>query len=192
MKEGSDWSPHIALYGDFGFSNHQSLQRLMIDNDQGLYDAVFHVGKFFKCCPYQGFFLVFLGHGPNMWYWEFPVVSVLLKIRKKCMTAILQLINEYSHHLQWKLQSLKHCISDVALAANLLQHLISISIFLFNFWILLSGHTCIYHDLFSVIVYIYKTKHILQRSSWREMWEKLSPKPVPLLPFPSSGRSGFT
>ena len=45
MKEGSDWSPHIALYGDFGFSNHQSLKRLMIDNDQGLYDAIFHVGK---------------------------------------------------------------------------------------------------------------------------------------------------
>ncbi|XP_053406613.1 acid phosphatase type 7-like [Mercenaria mercenaria] len=44
MQEGSDWSPHIALYGDFGFSNHQSLQRLMIDNNKGMYDAVFHVG----------------------------------------------------------------------------------------------------------------------------------------------------
>jgi hypothetical protein len=46
MRDGNDWSPHVALYGDFGFSNHQSLQRLMIDNDQGMYDAVFHVGKF--------------------------------------------------------------------------------------------------------------------------------------------------
>lgn len=44
MKDGTDWSPHIALYGDFGFSNHQSLQRLMIDHSSHMYDAVFHVG----------------------------------------------------------------------------------------------------------------------------------------------------
>jgi hypothetical protein len=45
MKEGTDWSPHIALYGDFGYSNSQSLKRLMLDNDEGLYDSIFHVGK---------------------------------------------------------------------------------------------------------------------------------------------------
>lgn len=46
MKAGSDWSPHIALYGDFGYSNHQSLQRLMIDKKSDMYDAIFHVGDF--------------------------------------------------------------------------------------------------------------------------------------------------
>ena len=45
MKEGSNWSPSIALYGDFGFSNHQSLQRLMVDKQKGMYDAILHVGK---------------------------------------------------------------------------------------------------------------------------------------------------
>lgn len=45
MRNDSDWSPSIALYGDFGFSNHQSLQKLIADNEKGMYDAVFHVGK---------------------------------------------------------------------------------------------------------------------------------------------------
>jgi len=45
MRNDSDWSPSIALYGDFGFSNHQSLQKLIADNEKRMYDAVFHVGK---------------------------------------------------------------------------------------------------------------------------------------------------
>lgn len=44
MKDGTDWSPSVALYGDFGFSNHQSLQRLSIDKEKNMYDAILHVG----------------------------------------------------------------------------------------------------------------------------------------------------
>ncbi|KAL4238971.1 hypothetical protein ACF0H5_003675 [Mactra antiquata] len=44
MKDSANWSPHIALYGDFGFSNHRSLQRLNIDHESRMYDAIFHVG----------------------------------------------------------------------------------------------------------------------------------------------------
>ncbi|XP_052767645.1 acid phosphatase type 7-like [Mya arenaria] len=46
MRSGSDWSPSVALYGDFGLSNHQSLQRLTLDKEKGMYDAILHVGDF--------------------------------------------------------------------------------------------------------------------------------------------------
>lgn len=45
MRNDSEWAPSIALYGDFGLSNHQSLQKLIADNEKRMYDAVFHVGK---------------------------------------------------------------------------------------------------------------------------------------------------
>lgn len=48
MRDTTDWSPHIALYGDFGFSNHQSLYRLNKDHESRMYDAIFHVGKLFN------------------------------------------------------------------------------------------------------------------------------------------------
>ena len=55
MRDGPDWSPSIALYGDFGFSNHQSLQRLFIDKAKGMYDAILHVGKNFTLLFGEGF-----------------------------------------------------------------------------------------------------------------------------------------
>lgn len=46
MKDGSDWSPRIALFGDFGLENAQSLGRLLSDEKKHMYDAIFHVGDF--------------------------------------------------------------------------------------------------------------------------------------------------
>ncbi|CAC5378885.1 ACP7 [Mytilus coruscus] len=46
MKDGSDWSPRIALFGDLGFVNPQSVPRLINDTKKGMYDAIFHVGDF--------------------------------------------------------------------------------------------------------------------------------------------------
>ena len=48
MKDGTDWSPRICLFGDFGLENAQSLNRLMDDKKKNMYDAVFHVGKYLK------------------------------------------------------------------------------------------------------------------------------------------------
>ncbi|XP_076441742.1 acid phosphatase type 7-like [Babylonia areolata] len=44
MKEGSDWSPRLAVYGDLGNVNPASLPRLQLETEQGMYDAVLHVG----------------------------------------------------------------------------------------------------------------------------------------------------
>ncbi|XP_043246196.1 acid phosphatase type 7-like [Amphibalanus amphitrite] len=46
MAAGVDWSPRLAVYGDMGSENAQSLPRLQRDVQQGLYDAVLHVGDF--------------------------------------------------------------------------------------------------------------------------------------------------
>ncbi|XP_076098898.1 acid phosphatase type 7-like [Mytilus galloprovincialis] len=46
MKDGSDWSPRIALFGDLGFVNPQSVPRLINETKKGMYDAIFHVGDF--------------------------------------------------------------------------------------------------------------------------------------------------
>lgn len=43
---GSDWSPRIALYGDMGSFNAQSLPRLQKEAQRGMYDAILHVGDF--------------------------------------------------------------------------------------------------------------------------------------------------
>lgn len=40
------WSPHIALYGDMGNENAQSLARLQEETQRGVYDAILHVGDF--------------------------------------------------------------------------------------------------------------------------------------------------
>ena len=50
MKDGQDWSPRFAVYGDMGNENGQSIPRLQKDVEQGLYDAILHVGesKLFK------------------------------------------------------------------------------------------------------------------------------------------------
>lgn len=44
--EGENWSPHVALYGDMGNENAQSLARLQEETQRGLYDAILHVGDF--------------------------------------------------------------------------------------------------------------------------------------------------
>ncbi|XP_072383424.1 acid phosphatase type 7 [Diabrotica undecimpunctata] len=42
----SDWQPHLAIYGDMGNDNAQSLTRLQEETQRGLYDAILHVGDF--------------------------------------------------------------------------------------------------------------------------------------------------
>lgn len=44
--EGVDWQPRIALYGDMGNENIQSLPRLQQETQRGFYDAIIHVGDF--------------------------------------------------------------------------------------------------------------------------------------------------
>ncbi|XP_040575753.1 acid phosphatase type 7 [Lepeophtheirus salmonis] len=46
FPEGTYWSPSIAMYGDMGNINAQSLPRLQQDTQKGMYDAIFHVGDF--------------------------------------------------------------------------------------------------------------------------------------------------
>jgi hypothetical protein len=46
MPEGTDWSPMLAVYGDLGNENAQSLTRIQLETQQGMYDAVLHVGDF--------------------------------------------------------------------------------------------------------------------------------------------------
>lgn len=40
------WQPHIAIYGDMGNENAQSLARLQQETQRGMYDAILHVGDF--------------------------------------------------------------------------------------------------------------------------------------------------
>lgn len=42
----SDWSPNIAIFGDMGNENAQSLPYLQEETQRGLYDAILHVGDF--------------------------------------------------------------------------------------------------------------------------------------------------
>lgn len=46
FPNGSDWVPKIALFGDMGNENDQSLPRLQEETQRGLYDAIIHVGDF--------------------------------------------------------------------------------------------------------------------------------------------------
>lgn len=43
---GDNWSPSLAIYGDMGNENAQSLGRLQQDAERGMYDAIIHVGDF--------------------------------------------------------------------------------------------------------------------------------------------------
>lgn len=43
---GQDWSPSLAIFGDMGNENAQSLGRLQQDTERGMYDAIIHVGDF--------------------------------------------------------------------------------------------------------------------------------------------------
>lgn len=46
VPAGSTWSPSVALYGDMGNENAQSLARLQQDTQNNMYDAIIHVGDF--------------------------------------------------------------------------------------------------------------------------------------------------
>lgn len=46
MPAGQDWSPRLAVYGDLGNVNAQSLARLETEAYAGMYDAILHVGDF--------------------------------------------------------------------------------------------------------------------------------------------------
>ena len=41
-----DWSPSLAIYGDLGNANAQSLPRLQRETQAGEYHMIFHVGDF--------------------------------------------------------------------------------------------------------------------------------------------------
>lgn len=46
LPDGTDWSPQFVVFGDLGNTNAQSLPRLQEEAQNGLYDAVLHVGDF--------------------------------------------------------------------------------------------------------------------------------------------------
>ncbi|OWK15993.1 ACP7, partial [Cervus elaphus hippelaphus] len=46
LKKGPHWSPRLAVFGDLGADNPRALPRLRRDTQQGMYDAVLHVGDF--------------------------------------------------------------------------------------------------------------------------------------------------
>lgn len=40
------FQPHLAIFGDMGLENAQALSGLQKDTEQGMYDAILHVGDF--------------------------------------------------------------------------------------------------------------------------------------------------
>lgn len=46
LRSDNKWSPHIAIFGDMGNENAQSLTRLQEEGQRGMYDAIIHVGDF--------------------------------------------------------------------------------------------------------------------------------------------------
>ena len=45
LNIGTNWSPRLAIYGDMGSINAQSLPTLSSETDAGHFDAILHVGK---------------------------------------------------------------------------------------------------------------------------------------------------
>lgn len=45
LNDGPHWSPRLAVFGDMGTDNPKALPRLRRDTQQGMYDAVLHVGE---------------------------------------------------------------------------------------------------------------------------------------------------
>lgn len=45
-RTDANWAPHLALYGDMGNENAQSLARLQEESQRHMYDAILHVGDF--------------------------------------------------------------------------------------------------------------------------------------------------
>uniref|UniRef100_A0A8C5QW07 Purple acid phosphatase n=1 Tax=Leptobrachium leishanense TaxID=445787 RepID=A0A8C5QW07_9ANUR len=46
LQRGSAWGPRLAVFGDMGNENAQSLARLQKDTQMDMYDAILHVGDF--------------------------------------------------------------------------------------------------------------------------------------------------
>ncbi|XP_063287295.1 acid phosphatase type 7 [Pelobates fuscus] len=46
MQSGAAWAPRLAVFGDMGNENAQSLSRLQKDTQMDMYDAILHVGDF--------------------------------------------------------------------------------------------------------------------------------------------------
>lgn len=46
FPDGTKWQPRIALFGDMGNENSQSMPRLQEETQRGFYDAIIHVGDF--------------------------------------------------------------------------------------------------------------------------------------------------
>ena len=46
MSDDPDWSPRIAMFGDMGVENAQSLPRIQREAQHQKYDAIIHVGDF--------------------------------------------------------------------------------------------------------------------------------------------------
>lgn len=45
-RNGTEWAPRFAVYGDLGVDNAQSLSKLQKEVQSGQYDAILHVGKY--------------------------------------------------------------------------------------------------------------------------------------------------
>ena len=45
LNDSTSFSPRVALYGDLGNANPQSLARLQKETQQGIYDAILHLGE---------------------------------------------------------------------------------------------------------------------------------------------------
>jgi len=45
LNTGTNWSPRLAIYGDMGSTNAQSLSRLINETNAGHFDAILHIGK---------------------------------------------------------------------------------------------------------------------------------------------------
>ena len=46
MKDGQNWGPRFAVYGDMGNVNAQSLGRIQEETQRGHFDAILHVGMY--------------------------------------------------------------------------------------------------------------------------------------------------
>lgn len=44
LNTGTQWNPHIAIYGDLGIQNDKSVPFLRKDVSKDMYDVIFHIG----------------------------------------------------------------------------------------------------------------------------------------------------
>jgi len=67
LNTGTNWSPRLAIYGDMGSTNAQSLSRLINETNAGHFDAILHIGK---PCIYNYTCVIFL-------YWQVILLMIL-------------------------------------------------------------------------------------------------------------------